>query len=167
MRWDLHVEWGEFGPSLWGMNHPPRAGLRISRVGRLLWQWFVLLMPAVVFFWADHSQSRVKEPRLQLFDYGNALQMRWDSGACRMRIRCPFNMVDTRGQGTIRSAAADTLKTVDSGFQDGDPPETTSEIDESELRRALLHDVNFKIFLYLNFFYCVFFYRNGGSYLIR
>lgn len=36
-----------------------------------------------------------------------------------------------------------TLGTVDSGFQDGDPPETTSDIDESELRRELLNDVSF------------------------
>lgn len=35
-----------------------------------------------------------------------------------------------------------TLGTVDSGFHDGDPPETTSDIDESELRRELLNDVS-------------------------
>lgn len=47
-----------------------------------------------------------------------------------------------RGGGGSSGGGGGTLGTVDSGFHDGDPPETTSDIDESELRRELLNDVS-------------------------
>ncbi|KAK6624245.1 hypothetical protein RUM44_011104 [Polyplax serrata] len=44
------------------------------------------------------------------------------------------------GSSPVSRGGGGTLGTVDSGFHDGDPPETTSDIDESELRRELLND---------------------------
>lgn len=76
-----------------------------------------------------------------------------ERGGSRWRIHCDepvddlffqfMSLIQRRmGSSPVSRGGGGTLGTVDSGFHDGDPPETTSDIDESELRRELLNDVS-------------------------
>lgn len=67
------------------------------------------------------------------------MKISWPSSFMSSVQRAMGSPPTCRGGG---GGGGGTLGTVDSGFHDGDPPETTSDIDESELRRELLNDVS-------------------------